>query len=107
MGLILDNKGISSMTFNGKKVKECWLNGEKIWPKYTTVLDTITEISKSHDASSQPIHVALLDGNLDQSPIIMVILHTCQNLLMVVQELDMVKVLKDRAEKLFHALEPT
>lgn len=70
MGLILDNKGISSMTFNGKKVKECWLNGEKIWPKYTTVLDTITEISKSHDASSQPIHVALLDGNLDQSPII-------------------------------------
>ena len=68
MGLILDNKGISSMTFNGKKVKECWLNGVKVWPNYPDLDPIVAQITK--DLKIVPIHYCKFDGNITQTPLL-------------------------------------
>ena len=68
MGLILDNKGISSMTFNGKKVKECWLNGVKVWPNYPDLDPVIAQITL--DLGNMPLHYCKFDGYTTQTPLL-------------------------------------
>lgn len=68
MSLILNNKGIASMTFNGKKVKECWFNGVKVWPNYPDLDPVIAQITK--DLKIMPIHYCKFDGNTAQTPLL-------------------------------------
>lgn len=68
MSLILNNKGIASMTFNGKKVKECWFNGVKVWPNYPDLDPIVAQITK--DLKIVPIHYCKFDGNITQTPLL-------------------------------------
>lgn len=68
MSLILNNKGIASMTFNGKKVKECWLNGVKVWPNYPDLDPIVAQITK--DLEIVPVHYCKFDGNITQTPLL-------------------------------------
>lgn len=56
------------MTFNGKKVKECWLNGVKVWPNYPDLDPVIAQITK--DLKIVPIHYCKFDGNTAQTPLL-------------------------------------
>lgn len=68
MSLILNNKGIASMTLNGKKVKECWFNGVKVWPNYPDLDPIVAQITK--DLKIVPIHYCKFDGNITQTPLL-------------------------------------
>lgn len=56
------------MTFNGKKVKECWLNGVKVWPNYPDLDPIVAQITK--DLKIVPIHYCKFDGNITQTPLL-------------------------------------
>lgn len=68
MSLILNNKGIASMTFNGKKVKECWFNGVKVWPNYPDLDPVIAQITL--DLGNMPLHYCKFDGYTTQTPLL-------------------------------------
>ena len=56
------------MTFNGKKVKECWLNGVKVWPNYPDLDPIIAQITL--DLGNMPVHYCKFDGYTTQTPLL-------------------------------------
>ena len=68
MSLILNNKGIASMTFNGKKVKECWFNGVKVWPNYPDLDPIVAQIAT--ELNVFPIHYCKFNETTAQTPLV-------------------------------------
>ena len=68
MSLILNNKGIASMTLNGKKVKECWFNGVKVWPNYPDLDPIVAQIAT--ELNVFPIHYCKFNETTAQTPLV-------------------------------------
>lgn len=68
MSLILNNKGIASMTLNGKKVKECWFNGVKVWPNYPDLDPIVAQITT--ELNVFPIHYCKFNETTAQTPLV-------------------------------------